>query len=55
MLRAWSKATGAKGHIDFLADGSAISPRRSGSNSTFRKGGMGLRSKRYSMLVETAW
>ena len=52
VLAAWSKATGATGHIAFLANGSPNSPKRRGWSSTRPAGGLGVRSKRYSMLVE---
>jgi peroxiredoxin len=52
VMEAWKKATGADGKIEFLADG----------NGEFAKGidmafdgsgnGLGVRSKRYSMLVD---
>ncbi len=52
VMKAWAKATGADGKIDFLADG----------NGEFAKGidlafdgaaaGLGTRVKRFSMLVE---
>jgi glutaredoxin/glutathione-dependent peroxiredoxin len=52
VMEAWKKATGAAGKIEFLADG----------NGEFAKGvdmafdgsgnGLGVRSKRYSMLVD---
>ena len=36
VLQAWSDATGAKGHIDFLADGAPTSPRRLASSLTLQ-------------------
>jgi peroxiredoxin len=52
VMDAWKKATGAEGKVDFLADGNgdfakAIDMALDGSAN-----GMGIRSKRYSMLVE---
>src|ERR1700689_968700 len=52
VMDAWKKATGAEGKIEFLADGNgdfakAIDMTLDGSGN-----GLGLRSKRYSMLVE---
>jgi glutaredoxin/glutathione-dependent peroxiredoxin len=52
VLGAWSAATGAKGHIDFLADGSGDFAKAVGLELDLSAGGLGLRSKRYSMLVE---
>jgi len=42
VLTAWAKASGTEGKISFLSDG----------NGDFSGGGMGIRSKRYSALVE---
>jgi peroxiredoxin len=52
VLEAWKKMSGAEGKVDFLADGNgefakAIDMAFDGSGN-----GLGIRSKRYSMLVE---
>jgi peroxiredoxin len=52
VMEQWKKSTGAGGKIDFLADGNgdfakAIDMAFDGSG-----GGLGTRSKRYSMLVQ---
>ena len=52
VMNEWKKASGAEGKIEFLADGNgefakAIDMTLDGSGN-----GLGLRSKRYSMLVE---
>ena len=52
VLTAWAEATGAKGRIDFLADGSARFAKALGLDLDLTERGMGVRSKRYSMLVE---
>src|SRR6185437_15693426 len=52
VLSAWSDATGAKGHIDFLADGSGDFAKALGLEFDASAGGLGVRSKRYAMLVE---
>ena len=52
VLAHWSDATGAKGHIDFLADGSAHLAKAFGLDLDLNERGMGVRSKRYSMLVK---
>jgi peroxiredoxin len=52
VLAAWSKASGADGVIDFLGDGNADFAKAIGLAADFSAGGMGVRSKRYSMLVE---
>src|SRR5271165_7466995 len=51
VLGAWSEATGAKGHIDFLADGAGAFAKALGLELDASAGGLGVRSKRYSMLV----
>ncbi len=51
VLAAWWEATGAKGHIDFLADGSALFAKAIGLDIDLTERGMGIRSQRYSMLV----
>ena len=50
VMRAWSEATGGKGKIQFLADGTAAFTKAIGMDAEM--GPMGLRSKRYSMIVE---
>ena len=52
VLGAWAEATGAKGHIAFLADGAADFAKAIGLDFDASAGGLGVRSKRYSMLVE---
>ena len=52
VLSAWSGATGAGGHIDFLADGSAAFAKAVGLDLDLTERGMGVRSTRYSMLVK---
>ena len=52
VLGAWEKATGATGHVDFLADGNGDFAKAIGMDNDSSASGMGLRSKRYSMLVE---
>jgi peroxiredoxin len=52
VMDAWKKASNAEGKVEFLADGNgefakAIDMTLDGSGN-----GLGLRSKRYSMLVE---
>ncbi len=52
VMEAWKKASNAEGKVDFLADGNgefakAIDLTFDGSGN-----GLGLRSKRYSMLVD---
>jgi glutaredoxin/glutathione-dependent peroxiredoxin len=52
VLDAWSKATGSQGHIAFLADGAAEFAKAAGLDFDASAGGLGLRSRRYSMLVD---
>ncbi len=52
VLSAWSEATGAKGHIHFLADGGAVFAKALGLDIDLTERGLGVRSKRYSMLVK---
>jgi len=52
VLDAWAKATGSVGHITFLADGNGEFARALGLEFDAGMGGLGLRSKRYAMLVD---
>jgi peroxiredoxin len=52
VLAAWSKASGADGKVSFLADGNAEFAKATGLELDASGGGLGLRSKRYAMLVE---
>ena len=52
VLMAWADATGAKGRIDFLADGSAHFAKAVGLDLDLGERGMGVRSKRYSMFLK---
>ncbi|WP_062011240.1 peroxiredoxin [Aureimonas sp. AU4] len=52
VMRAWAEATGAADRILFLADGNAEFARAVGLEMDMSGGGMGTRSKRYSMLIE---
>lgn len=52
VMDAWAKATGAKDKIVFLADGSADFAKAIGLELDATAGGLGMRSKRYAMLVE---
>jgi len=52
VLAAWSKASGADGKIKFLADGNGEFAKAAGLDFDATGGGLGTRSKRYSMLVE---
>ncbi len=52
VMDAWSKATGAQGTIEFLADGSAAFAKAIGLELDNTARGMGIRSQRYAMLVD---
>ena len=52
VMDAWGEATGANGRIMMLADGNATYTRALGLDTDASEGGMGIRSRRYSMIVE---
>lgn len=52
VMAAWGKASGALGKVRMLGDGSAELTRKLGLEQDLTAGGMGVRSKRYSLLVE---
>ena len=52
VMNAWKKDTGAEGKIEFLADGSANFAKALGLDLDVSARGLGIRSKRYSMLVD---
>lgn len=52
VMDAWAKHSGGAGKVTFLADGSAEFVRAAGLELDATGFGMGVRSKRFSMLVE---
>jgi peroxiredoxin len=52
VMKHWAKATEAEGKIVFLADGNGDFAKACGLSSDYSEFGMGVRSKRYSMIVE---
>ncbi|MEM9357386.1 MAG: peroxiredoxin [Pseudomonadota bacterium] len=52
VMDAWAKDSGATGKIDMLADGSADFAKAIGLEIDLTARGLGVRSQRYSMLVE---
>jgi len=52
VMAEWRKASGAEGKIEFLADGNADFAKALGLILDGSAGGLGLRSQRYSMLVD---
>ncbi len=52
VMDAWSKATGAADEIEFLADGNGDFAKALGLHFDGSARGMGVRSQRYSMVVD---
>jgi glutaredoxin/glutathione-dependent peroxiredoxin len=52
VLSAWSKDSAADGKVLMLADGSADFAKKIGLDIDLTARGLGVRSKRYSMIVE---
>lgn len=52
VMSAWAKATGGDGKIRFLADWDAAFTKAVGMDMDLSAGTLGVRSKRYSMIVE---
>jgi peroxiredoxin len=52
VMKAWANSTGADGKITFLADGSAKFVQDAGLAIDLTERGMGMRSKRFSMIVD---
>ena len=52
VMDAWKKASGAEGKVEFLADGNGDFAKAIDMTLDGSANGLGLRSKRYSMLVE---
>jgi peroxiredoxin len=52
VMAAWGKEQGALGKIRMLGDGNADFARQLGLENDSSKGGMGVRCRRFSLLVE---
>lgn len=52
VMEAWAKALAAGDKLVFLADGNAAFTRAIGLDADMSGGGLGVRAKRFSMLVE---
>lgn len=52
VMEAWGKALGAGDRIVFLADGNATFTKAVGLDLDMSPGGMGVRAKRFSMLLD---
>ncbi len=52
VMDAWADATGAKGSLEFLSDGNGDFAKAIGLDLDASGGGLGLRSKRYAMVLD---
>lgn len=52
VMGAWARFTGGEGKILYLADGNGSFARATGLDADFSAASMGLRSKRFSMIVD---
>ena len=52
VLNAWLEASGAKGKVDALADGSATFAKATGTELDLADIGLGMRAKRYAALID---
>lgn len=52
VMKEWLKSTGADGKVESLGDGNADFAKAIGMDLDASAGGLGIRSKRYSMLVD---
>ena len=52
VMNEWKKASGADGKVEVLADGAAEFAKAIGLDMDMSAGGMGVRSKRYAMVVD---
>ena len=52
VMSEWGKAVGADGKVVMLADGSADFAKKAGLEMDLTARGMGVRSRRYSMVVD---
>ncbi|MFO1137357.1 MAG: peroxiredoxin [Rhodoblastus sp.] len=52
VMNAWAKDTKSEGKITFLADGSAAFAKATGLDLDLSERGMGMRNKRFSMIVD---
>ena len=52
VMEAWKKTSGAEGKVEFLADGNGEFAKAIGMDFDGSGNGLGVRSKRYSMLVQ---
>lgn len=52
VMKAWDEALDGAGRIEFLSDGSATIAKALGMDVDRTEAGMGIRSRRFSMIVE---
>jgi peroxiredoxin len=52
VMNEWAKSSGGKGKILFLSDGNLDFTKAVGMENDMSAPGFGIRSKRYSMIVE---
>ena len=52
VMDAWGKSQNCDGKVDMLSDGNADFAKALGLELDATKGGLGIRSKRYAMIVE---
>ena len=52
VLNEWSKSTGSQGKITMLADGAGAFAKAIGTELDLSAAGLGVRSRRYAMLVK---
>lgn len=52
VMDAWSKSVGADGKVLMLADGSALFTKSIGADLDLTDKGLGIRSRRYAMLLD---
>ncbi|MGV8936308.1 MAG: peroxiredoxin [Allorhizobium sp.] len=52
VMGAWAQSSGGMGKIHFLADWDAAFTKAMGLDMDLSAGGLGVRSKRYSMLID---
>lgn len=52
VMAAWARFSGAEGKLVFLADGNSTFTRALGMEVDMSKGGLGMRTKRFSMIVD---
>jgi peroxiredoxin len=52
VMQAWAKSQGIEDQVTMVADGAGVFAKAIGLDADFSKFGMGVRSQRYSMIVE---